>query len=284
MVACNRFVFYSYNIVTKSLLENRHYSNCKLDKYHSPLLQLSVIQSNSTKTPILFDGPQDIFDYKRKQFPELQLININTFDRDNFYNQISEDSIDSFYLVTNSGSNDRFLPYLTEVFSPIHIPRTHNGFYTFPGSQINLFSKSNPNKESYNSNTISIKADSNYFLSLSELATKFNGIQKNDLIYITCIDSLQGERHLISAIFTPSFNKALRQIDYRFTSNTKRINDSIIIHSIKLSDIPNWSNESTLRISYENRGNSNSDQTFDIRIKMQKGNPFLYGIPPNQIL
>jgi len=272
-------------ILLQSLfLENRHYSNCKLDKYHSPLLQLSVIQSNNTKTPILFDGPQDIFDYKRKQFSELNLINVNTFDRDNFYNQISEDSIDSFYLVTNAGSNDRFLPYLTEVFNPIQIQSTQNGFYAFPGSQINLFSKSNHNKESDNAKAISIKADSNYFLPFSELATKFKGIQKNDLIYIKCKDSMQGERHLVSAIFTPSFNKALRQIDYRFTSNTKRINDSIVIHSIKLSDIPNWNNESTLRISYENRNSSTSNYKFEMSIKMQKGNPFLYGIPPNQIL
>ena len=95
---------------------------------------------------------------------------------------------------------------------------------------------------------------------------------------------MQGERHLVSAIFTPSFNKALRQIDYRFTSNTKRINDSIIIHSIKLSDIPNWNNESTLRISYENRNSRTSNYKFEMSIKMQKGNPFLYGIPPNQIL
>ncbi len=271
-------------LIQSFLIENNHYSNCKLDKYHSPLLQLSVIKSNNTKTPILFDGPQDIIDYKRKQFPELNLINVNTFDWDNCYNQIAEESMDSFYVVTNSGSNDRFLPYLTEVFNPIHIPLTQNGFYTFPGSQINLFSKSNHNKEPYNSKKISIKADSNYLLPFSELATKFNGIQKNDLIYIRCIDSLKGERHLVSAIFTPIFNKALRQNDYRFTSNTKRINDSIVIHSVKLSDIPNWNNESTLRISYENKNSSTSNYEFDMSITMQKGNPFLYGIPPNQIL
>lgn len=266
------------------ILENRHYSNCKLDKYHSPLLQLFEIQSYSTKTPILFDGPQDIFEYKSKQFPNLNLIKINTYDWEQCHNLISGGSFDSLYVVTNSGSNDRFLPYLNEVFNPIHIQRTQYGFYTFPGSQINLFSKKNIYKKSSISKSIIIKSDSNYFIQLSELATKFNGIQKNDLIYIECMDSMPGERHLVSAILTPSFNKSLRQVDYRFTSNNNRINDSIVVHSIKLSDIPNWNNESILRISYENRNSSTSSHTFEIRIKMQKGNPFLYGIPPNQIL
>ncbi len=277
-------IFTSPVVLTISLLaENRHFSNCKLDKYHSPLLHLNEMDTAQPLPEIFFDGPKDIFEYKSNQFPHLKMVHINAADWENSYNKINSKS-DSFYVITNSGSDEQFIPLLNSIFNPIPIPRTQYGFWAFPGSQINLYSKAHLTENIINEKLITINIDSNYFISFSEISQTFQELQKNDLIFIECNDKLNGERHIVSAIFTPSFNKSLRQIDYRYTSNKTKIDDSIVIHSIKLSDIPNWNNESTLRLSYENRDHNKLEKQFKLRVRLQKGNPLLYGIPPKQIL
>ena len=49
------------------------------------------------------------------------------------------------------------------------------------------------------------------------------------------------EFDLVTAIFQEGFNRALNQIDYRFTSNKSPLNQHNVWlhHPIKLADIPN---------------------------------------------
>jgi hypothetical protein len=94
-------------------------------------------------------------------------------------------------------------------------------------------------------------------------------------------------RHLVSALFQKGFNQALQQIDYRYTSNDQILNidNCLLHHPIKLSDIKHWNDESLLRVSYEYRGNTTpKNQTYSCIITKIAGNPHLYGYPTKQTL
>ncbi len=113
-------------------------------------------------------------------------------------------------------------------------------------------------------------------------------IQPHDLIGIRFIskNSKLDSIKLISALFKEGFNKAKIQYDYRWEQGS---NDSCIYLTLKLIDIPEWNQNSSLRLSLEfsetlqsNNGSMSRDllnlENCSYEIEILPGNPFTYGI------
>ena len=124
------------------------------------------------------------------------------------------------------------------------------------------------------------------FIDFKEIEAKLGIIEPNDVLMVSVEDGFAcnevfREFDLVTAIFQEGFNRALNQIDYRFTPNKSPLNqhNAWLHHPIKLADIPNWDAKSRLRVSYEYRGpedNQFKASPSRLRIRKIKGNPHLY--------
>jgi len=138
-------------------------------------------------------------------------------------------------------------------------------------------------------------ADANemFFIDFNEIESKLGKINTNDFLVISVYDELDCNEvfrrfDLVSALFQEGFNKALNQIDYRFTANTQMLNwhKGWLNHTIKLADIPSWNQNSRLRISYEYRGKDSNftRKNIPFRIRKIEGNPSIYERKTSQFL
>ncbi len=135
--------------------------------------------------------------------------------------------------------------------------------------------------------------DSFLFLDFKQLESQLGKINPNDVLIISVAIDGDAQKDtierfdLVSALFQEGFNRALNQIDYRYTANTKigsHFTDSSgiqwLLHPIKLSDIPNWDEKARLRISYERRNSNHarlkSNKLVRFHIRKVPGNPMLY--------
>jgi len=140
--------------------------------------------------------------------------------------------------------------------------------------------------ENMNSKSIkrfNIPSNSYIFIDLKPFS-----IQPYDLIGVrfTSKNSTLDSIKLVSALFKEGFNKAKIQYDYRWEQGS---NDSCIYLTLKLIDIPEWNQNSSLRLSLEVSGTLQSDNgsiskdLLDLEnclyeIEILPGNPFTYGI------
>jgi hypothetical protein len=129
------------------------------------------------------------------------------------------------------------------------------------------------NKEIEQKRVLSLDSNASVFVNLNSFK-----INSYDLIGIRFIsnklklDSIK----LVSALFKEGFNKARIQYDYRWEQGNS---DSCIYLTLKLVDILEWNNESTLRLNLESANPLHMPST-DSRIEIEiiPGNPFTYGI------
>lgn len=274
------------------IIEKGYYSTSLIDKYHFPIQ--TITQNTPTKnTGIIIDGPPDVFQYHLQGKPFAATLlkeQLHTF---RFIDSITRCLSDTNIFVLNSGTD---MPIITALYSRLHlIPKqTRSPLRTFyQGGE--LFMAANGGKsflESQRHITFTLSSEKPYFIEFKSIIKELGHIDKNDLLFISIVDSSLTEpkyesRHLISALFQKGFNQTLQQIDYRYTSNDQNLNldDSLLHHALKLSDIKYWNQESLLRISYEYRGNTTPvDQTYTCIITKIQGNPHLYGYLTKQTL
>jgi hypothetical protein len=214
--------------------------------------------------PIKADGPEDILQYQFQKFG-LQFQHLDSLG----------DSTDTFLFVSNSGTPDWMLPWLESKFQRVPAFGRHSTWFTI-GGRIDAFAIKHPPKETKNL-TWHIPNDSNMFIELKKLNPD---LSRNDWVYFEVIPSTTEPVEFTTALFEPGFNKALNQIDYRFTAipNTEKLNP--FVHVLKLEDIPNSSIESVVRIHIKG---SKPTMTRVVG-KVCRGNPWQYKFPRTQLI
>jgi hypothetical protein len=103
-------------------------------------------------------------------------------------------------------------------------------------------------------------------------------LQQNDWIYFVIEPLASDTFEFITALFEPGFNKALNQIDYRYSIVPG--SRKPMVHTLKLEDIPNSSAQSVLRYNLK----SNKPTRASVKLKTMHGNPWQYDFPRDQIL
>jgi hypothetical protein len=214
--------------------------------------------------PIKADGPEDILQYLFQKFG-LQFQHLDSLG----------ESTDTFLFVSNSGTPDWMLPWLESKFQRVPALGRHSTWFTI-GGRIDAFAIKHPPKET-KTLTWHIPNDSNVFIELKKLNPD---LSRNDWVYFEVIPSTTEPLEFTTALFEPGFNKALNQIDYRFTAipNTEKLNP--LVHVLKLEDIPNSSIESVVRIHIK----SVKPTMTRVVGKVCRGNPWQYKFPRTQLI
>lgn len=216
------------------------------------------------KLPIKADGPEDILHYQFQKY-------------DLDYKQIDSlgERIDTFLFVSNSGTPDWMLPWLESKFERVRAFGRHSTWFTI-GGRIDAFAKKHPPKK-ITATEWQIANDSNVFIELKKLNPD---LLRNDWVYFEVKSSSSEPIEFTTALFEPGFNKALNQIDYRFTTIPDTLKTEPFVHVLKLEDIPNSSIESVVRINVKSL-----KPTFTrVSGKVCQGNPWQYGFPRVQLI
>lgn len=272
--------------------EKRYYGLGKMDRYAYPIQKLHGINTNET---VLLDGPQDVLSFHEKSYPLNSKYFLNNQTNpmwfDSFYHKNVKRS-DSFWVAFHAGSDMSLQTYFWSHFNfKPNTDRYKREFYT-GGELFRAYIDSITFLEGLSNYSIELASDTFVIIDFKELSARLGTINSTDYLVVSILDPSNCNEvfhryDLVTALLQEGFNKALHQIDYRFTPNnsflnTQHINNGSIWlhHPIKLADIPHWDAQTKLRISYESRGSnkssSNKDSKFTIAIRKVTGNPQLY--------
>lgn len=271
--------------------EKGHFTSAFEERYYSPIKAISGYQKNNPgKYAVILDGPIDVLRFHLKEYPldEVHLLQESKVD---FFQYL--DSLFSlntkprnWIIALHSGSDINIQTYLWSHLKLIPLGERKNlrsfitggeYFAAIPSDTTFLDAQKSLDKR--------IPYEDPIFIDFADLEKKLGKIQANDILVVSVKDGFECNEvfrkyDLVSAIFQEGFNRALNQIDYRFTSNTCCINvqNEWLHHPIKLADIPNWDKKSRLRLSYEYRGSDTLARRDSLEVKIRKitGNPNLY--------
>ena len=279
--------------------EKGHFGIAFDDRYTTPLKVISEFEKKTHKYyPSLLDGPKDVLGFHLKslsvQRPKFledsnaisYLTNLKTGD--------SATPIDTVWIALNSGSDVNLQTYFWSRFRPIPVLNSKSKRNFITGGEYYCAERSDSSLLLTTPYLEKI-ADANemFFIDFNEIESKLGKINTNDFLVISVYDELDCNEvfrrfDLVSALFQEGFNKALNQIDYRFTANTQMLNwhKGWLNHTIKLADIPSWNQNSRLRISYEYRGEDSNftRKNIPFRIRKIEGNPNIYERKTSQFL
>jgi hypothetical protein len=280
------------------------------DVYASQIATLNA--SLNSKTLHFIDGPNDIFQFHQNKInPSLNLLtseNIwmmsqNDWNLHDLFLSLKKTRGKSILrFMSNAGTNPVLRPLLYDYFPNSKI----NSYYI--GGQIDEFNiaalndthyltkihknlnqfplmLANETLQSTNINyTYSFSSDyfGKYIVNHHSLVQA--AIQPNDLIVIKMgKNEFMSDAKIVTAIINHKsslFSKSeqLEQIDFRYTNCADFWNAGfgIAYHVLKLSDIPNWNQNSELRITIET--SNPSIQRVPVAIYRFNGNPYQYGI------
>lgn len=283
------------------IFQKKHYDLAMKDKFQYPMLEVAKKSSSksASKWTFLVDGPPGTLNFYRAQLNIPQKTNLIFLNKYQTNMLRLTDSIiknlktnDTLLYAMNSGTD---LTQLTALkFGLTSIQNNGRLEDHFIGGSIYYFIKKdtlNPSKF-IPTKKLSVSLDSNYLFRWSEIVDKNQeikerqSIEKNDFLVVTFTPTdPQLSYHLVSSILNQGFNKALSQIDYRYSESTrfKGYIENTVIHCIKLSDIPFWNEKSFLCINIKTEQKNNSAiqkglSNGKLRIYHFKGNPYLYGI------
>jgi len=233
------------------------------NKYASTVAKIAE-DPQLKKLPIKAEGPKDILQY---QFQKYGL----TF---NGIDSIGE-STDTFLFVSNSGTPNWMLPWLESKFERVLAFDRQSTWFTI-GGRIDAFTKKHPPKV-IKKTIWEITSDSNVFVEIKNLNPD---LSRNDWVYFEIIPATSEHIEFITALFEPGFNKALNQIDYRYTGIPDAIKPDPFVHVLKLEDIPNSSIQSVVRMNIKCAKPTSAKVTG----KVCRGNPWQYGFPRMQLI
>ncbi len=257
-------------ILIVSLVEETNFQKRRTENKFSSPFQLISRDKTLTKFPVFAEGPEDILNYQSKKF------HLNFDELASLEKQTVQKNIDTFIFISNSGSPVWMLPWLESKFQRVNIfgSQLHSGMsssWFTAGGRVDAF----VNREPSLNPSINLPNDSNVFIDFKNI--KLN-LQQNDWIYFEIEPQNSDTFEFITALFEPGFNKALNQIDYRYTVVPGPVNPAI--HALKLEDIPNKSANSVLRMNIHSKTNTRAH----VELNVMKGNPWQYGFPHKQIL
>lgn len=276
--------------------------------------QIKVLnESQSAQNFNILDGPTDVFDHFQQNInPSLNLnnhhsiLNLSTMNYSlKEFNQVlrslSGKSILRFF--SNSGTKPELRPLLYYYFPNSKVYSQYIGgqideFEISPISDTNYFNKFKNNSHRQFplmlANQTSIIPNVNYSFSFSsdyfgkyivdQIVDGKKEIQPNDLIVIKFDkNEMYADAKIVTALINQkksifSNTESEEQIDFRYTqcSDYWKAGFNAAFHVIKLSDIPNWNENTDLRITVETKFKFN--QNIPICIYRFSGNPFQYGI------
>jgi hypothetical protein len=272
--------------------EKGYFTTAFEDRYASPIKAISSMESKNNMADLtLLDGPTDVLNFHLNTHPIKSVWLLENFKKDkitplNSIFRIS-DSSKVFWIGLHAGSDINLQTYFWSRLGLI--PSASNGVernFITGGEYYSATVSDSSFLESHKSMIKMLPMKEGLFIDFKEIEAQLGAIERNDILMISVEDGFAcnevfREFHLVTAIFQEGFNRALNQIDYRFTPNTSRMNQfkDWLHHPIKLADIPNWDTKSRLRVSYEYRGPE--DMKFQrapiqLRIRKIKGNPHLY--------
>ena len=273
--------------------EKGHFTTAFEDRYASPIKAISKLESDETKTDLtLLDGPSDVLQFHLKSHPInpvflLENLPINKAATMDSIFRFKDSSTSQYWVGLHAGSNVNLQTYFWSRFDLI--PSMQGGVKrTFiTGGEYFVATLSDSSfLERHKSITKMLPINEALFIDFKEIEAKLGTIEPTDVLMVSVEDGFAcnevfREFDLVTAIFQEGFNRALNQIDYRFTSNKSPLNQHNVWlhHPIKLADIPNWDSKSRLRVSYEYRGpedNQFKASPFRLHIRKIKGNPHLY--------
>ena len=300
-----RRVFRFFNFIWIVILffslgtEKGYFASAFQDRYASPLKAISEYQKeNPGKCKVILDGPVDVLRFHLNKNPIKDVHLLQNSNVDFFQYLDSLLTLDSqpmnWIIALNAGSDINIQTYFWShlKFTPLAEGNNLRNFVTgaeyfagFPSDSTFLDAQKSLSKK--------ISTENPVFIDFAELEKNLGIIEANDILVVSAKDGFQCSEvfrkyDLVSAIFQEGFNRALNQIDYRFTSNTNCINiqNEWLHHPIKLADILNWDKKSRLRIFYEYRGSDKGYTRDSVEVKIRKitGNPNLYGLETHQTI
>lgn len=248
------------------IYNNQHYSIGYKEPYSSMVKQMRVV-----KTSYVVDAPKDVFAYYIKKYDYNQSIQFRYLQTDSSPYNYSMPKLIAIenreMLVLSSGSDPSIIPIYEDYCRAY---RSNNFSFSWIGGEIPIFGA--PTVDTLDSNS----GPCNKFpipwtgkpIEIELTALHPN---KNDVIVVTYLpDSSYNTK---AEIQTALLNRS-QVLDWRSTSLATSLDVGLCAayHVIKLADIPNWRRAKTLSIKVEGaRGGA-------IRIRVSKGNPYLYGI------
>ena len=285
--------------LNNTFFEKHYFSEIRVhDRYAEPFRVYKNEQLNLSKNSIfLIDGPVDLLEFHKQDFlgSLIKTDNLLFIQKLNTIPQKKSNQLwldwsnggwgkDTLVLAVNSGTNVNILNILNHRSKRISLPWNHGKWvHRTVGGEIQCFVRQEAsginlssffgNKEIEQKRVLSLDSNASLFVNLNSFK-----INSYDLIGIRFIsnklklDSIK----LVSALFKEGFNKARIQYDYRWEQGNS---DSCIYLTLKLVDILEWNNESTLRLNLESANPLHMPST-DSRIEIEiiPGNPFTYGI------
>jgi len=285
-------------MVFNILFEKLQFADVRIhDRYAEPFRVYSNYHlGNMKNSMILVDGPLDVLNYHKNNLIHTENISDTNIQfiqqiqhlpkKTQNANQIWLDwsnglwGKDTMILSLNAGSNMNILNILNYKSQRRNLPwgrkpwvqRTVGGEIQCFVRNKNKIGDLNP-KFNQRKTIIPKNWDEPVFIDLTSLQ-----INKYDLIGVRFtsptinMDSIK----LVSALFKEGFNKVQIQYDYRWEPGNS--NHEIYL-TLKLIDIPEWIEKTTLRLSLESAAVMNLT-TADLKYEVQiiPGNPFTYGI------
>ena len=287
------------NIIWVSILffslsaEKGHFTTVFEDRYASPIKAISQMEAVKKRADMtLLDGPTDVLNFHLKMNPINPVFllenshNSKAATLDSIF-RFTDSSTAKYWIGLHSGSDVNLQTYFWTRFDLI--PFTRNGAkrnFITGGEYFAVTLSDSSFLERHKSITKMLPMNEAVFIDFKEIEAQLGIIEPNDVLMVSVEDGLDckevfREFDLVTAIFQEGFNRALNQIDYRFTPNKDPLNqhNGWLHHPVKLADIPNWDAKSRLRVSYEYRGpedNQFKPSPLRLRIRKIKGNPHLY--------
>ena len=276
--------------------------------------QIKVLnESHSSQNFNLLDGPTDVFDHFQQNLnPNLNLnnhhsiLNLSTMNYSlKEFNQMlkSHSGKSTLRFFSNSGTIPELRPLLYYYLPNSKVHSQYIGgqideFDISPISDTNYFNKFKNNFSRQFplmlANQTSILPNVNHSFSFSsdyfgkyiveQIVDVKKEIQPNDLIVIKLDNNkMYADAKIVTALINQkksifSNTETQDQIDFGYTQCSDYWNAGFnaAFHVIKLSDIPNWNENTDLRITVETM--FKSTQKIPICIYRFSGNPFQYGI------
>lgn len=272
--------------------EKGYFTTAFEDRYASPIKAISRMEAQNNRADLtLLDGPTDVLNFHLGLHPInpvwlLENLDNNKITQLNSLFRIS-DSSRIFWIGLHAGSDVNLQTYFWSRLQiiPLTDPKVKRHFIT-GGEYFAAKVSDSSFLESHKFITKMLPMNEGLFIDFKEIEAQLGAIEKNDIFMISVEDGFTcnevfREFDLVTAIFQEGFNRALNQIDYRFTPNTNSQNQfkDWLHHPVKLADIPNWDTKSRLRVSYEYRGTEDvkfQHAPIPMRIRKIKGNPHLY--------
>lgn len=272
--------------------EKGYFTTAFEDRYASPIKAISFMESQNNRADLtLLDGPPDVLNFHLRLHPInpvwlLENLENNKITPLNSIFRIS-DSTRIFRIGLHAGSDVNLQTYFWTRLQIIPLTNPNVKRHFISGGEYFAAKVSDSSfLESHKSITKMLTMNEGLFIDFQEIEAQLGTIEKNDFLMISveegfACNEVFREFDLVTAIFQEGFNRALNQIDYRFTPNTNSLNqyEDWLHHPIKLADITNWDAKSRLRVSYEYRGPEDlkfQRHPIQLRIRKIKGNPHLY--------